>query len=476
MSEPHHKNPSIAIIGAGPAGYPAAFHAADLGFNVTLIDPEAAPGGVCLYKGCIPSKTLLHVASFLNEAKELAAHGITFEGTHIDLDKLRHWKQSVIDKLTGGLGQLCKQRNVTYLQGTANFRDAYTLNIKTKDGQTRQLGFDYAIIATGSKPTRIPSMIESPRVIDSTGALALEDVPESLLVVGGGYIGLELGQVYAALGAKVSVVEMMPHLVPGADQDLIKILFKRLNQQFAAIMLNTRVAHMKEEKDGIRVSLEDKDGKVSQETYAKVLVAIGRKPYTEGLGLENTAVKVTQQGFIETDAQRRTAESTIFAIGDVTGQPMLAHKGTAEAKVAVEAIAGKKVTFDPRAIPAVMFTDPEIAWCGVTESQAKNEGLDISVATFPWAASGRATSLGRNDGLTKIILEAGTNRILGVGLAGHGAGEMISEGVIAVEMGAVAEDLALSIHPHPTLSETLMEAAEAASGQSVHAYRPKRQH
>ncbi len=468
------QSPHVVIIGAGPAGYPAAFHAADLGLNVTLIDPEAAPGGVCLYRGCIPSKALLHIAAFLNEAKALADHGITVENIHIDLDKLRAFKDSVISKLTGGLGQLTKQRKINLVQGTAQFSNAHKVVVTSPDGDTQEVAFDYAVIAAGSVPTKIGAWPESPRILDSTGALGLEDIPASMLVIGGGYIGLELGQVYAALGTEVSVVEMMPQLVPGADKDLVKVLAQRVKKQFKQVMLETKVAGMEDTGDGVKVSLEAKDGQVTEQTYSKVLVAIGRRPTTAGLGLENTQVKVNEQGFIDIDSQCRTAEANIFAIGDVAGQPMLAHKATAEAKVATEVIAGHKVAFAPKAIPAVMFTDPEIAWCGLTEAEAKAQGRDIEVSSFPWAASGRATSLGRSDGVTKLILEPNTHRILGVGIAGPGAGELIAEGTLAVEMAAVAEDLALTIHPHPTLSETLMEAAEAADGQAIHAYRPKR--
>jgi dihydrolipoamide dehydrogenase len=464
----------LVIIGAGPAGYPAAFHAADLGFQVTLIDSEEKPGGVCLYRGCIPSKALLHLAHLVTEVREASAYGISFEGLSIDVDKLRTFKTSVIDKLTGGLGHLTKQRKITYINGRAAFKEPHTLSVQLEDGHSDEVSFDYAIIATGSQPVVIPGWPTCACAMDSTGALALVDIPETMLVVGGGYIGLELGQVYAALGTQVSVVEMMPQLVPGADRDLIKVLEKRLKKQFAEIMLNTRVTEMKETGDGIHVSLAGKDDAVTQKTYDKVLIAIGRRPYCERLGLENTSVALTEQGFIDTDAQRRTAETHIFAIGDIAGQPMLAHKGTAEAKVAVEAIAGHKGIFEPKAIPAVMFTDPEIAWCGLTETQAKEQGISIETTSFSWAASGRATSLGRNDGLTKLILEPDTKRVLGMGLAGCGAGELIAEGVLAVEMGAVAEDLALSIHAHPTLSETIMEAAEAADGQSIHAYRPRK--
>jgi len=458
----------LVVIGAGPAGYPAAFHAADLGLAVTLIDPEAAPGGVCLYRGCIPSKALLHVAALLNETREASVMGVSFQAPAVDRAKLKAWKDAVVSRLTGGLKGLCGQRNVTLLRGRAAFTDAHTIRVEAADGSARDLAFEHAIVATGSRPASIPAAPDSPRVIDSTGALALEDIPDRLLVVGGGYIGLELGQVYAALGAKVSVVEMLPGLLPGADRDLAGLLAKRVKKQFERVRLNTRVTAMRETDDGIVVNSEAEDGTPAEETYDRVLVAVGRRPNTEHIGLDCAGVRVGADGFVEVDEQRRTSSPRIFAAGDVAGQPMLAHKATAEAKAAVEAVLGRKTVFDPAAIPAVAFTDPELAWCGLTEEEADRQGREVEVASFPWAASGRAMTLGRHDGLTKIVAEPGARRVLGVGIAGPGAGELIAEGVLAVEMGAVVEDLALTIHPHPTLSETLMEAAEAFAGQSTH--------
>ena len=461
------KSAQLVVLGGGPGGYPAAFYAADLGMQVTLVDLQDTPGGVCLHRGCIPSKALLHVAAVLNEAREAPAFGVTFGEPQLDVDTLREWKNDVVRKLTGGLGMLGKQRKVEYLQGRGTFVDAHTLEIAT-DGDTIRLTFEHAIIATGSEPARIPGFPESPRVMDSTGALALPDIPETLLVVGGGYIGLELGQAYAAFGSKVSVVEMLPSILAGADADLSKVPQQRFKKQFEAIMVNTRVVEMKENGERIAVTFEPQGKEAETIEYDRVLVSVGRKPNSRDLGLENTAVKVGDDGFIEIDAQRRTAEASIFAIGDVAGQPMLAHKATAEGKVAVEAIAGKKTIFDPRAIPAVVFTDPEVAWCGLTEAEAAEQGIPVKVGRFPWAASGRATTLGRADGVTKIIADPETERILGVGMSGPGAGELIAEGTLAIEMGAVVGDLALTIHPHPTLSETIMEAAEAFHGTATH--------
>lgn len=462
---------SILVIGAGPGGYAAAFHAADLGMNVTLVDPEANPGGVCLYRGCIPSKALLHVAGFLHEAEMAAEWGVSVGKPDVDLDRLREWKQSVVKGLTGGLGQLTKQRKIAYVRGTAAFEDATHVTVETEGGETQSLSFDHAIVASGSKPSVIPGLPESERIMSSREALDLPDIPERLLVVGGGYIGLELGQVYASLGARVSVVEMLPEILPGADRDLVRPLAQRLKTQFETIMTGTKVSAMAEEKKGIRVTFEG--GDAAEVVYDRILVAVGRKPYTEGLGLENTKAEVTDAGFIAVDMQRRTAEPTIFAIGDVAGQPMLAHKASHEARVAVEAAAGKKTAFDPKAIPAVVFSDPEIAWAGLTQAQAEKDGIETKVVTFPWAASGRATTLSRKDGLTKLLLDPSDGRVLGVGLVGHGAGELLAEGALAIEMGAVAEDLALTIHAHPTLSETMMEAAEAFVGFSTHFYRKR---
>jgi dihydrolipoamide dehydrogenase len=469
----------VVVIGGGPGGYTAAFYAADLGMQVTLIDPAVNPGGVCLYRGCIPSKALLHVADVLNEAKHADAWGISFGAPKIDVNRLRGFKEKVVTQLTGGLGQLSKQRKITYIQGTAAFSGASSLEVTAAGSSTgsgsaaQRLTFEHAIIATGSHPTKVPGLsIDSPRVMDSTGALDLPDIPKSLLVVGGGYIGLELGTVYAALGTKVTVVEMTAGLLPGADRDLVNILARRIESICEAVLLNTKVVSMKEQKDGIAVSLESADGKKEQ-VFDRVLVSIGRRPNPVP-GVEKTKVVVNQRGFVEVDAQRRTAEPSIYAIGDVAGEPMLAHKAFHEARVAVEAIAGHKVAYEPLAIPAVVFTDPELAWCGMTEAEAQQAKREVTVARFPWGASGRALTLDRPDGLTKLILDAGTERILGVGIVGPGAGELIAEGVLAVEMGANATDLKMSIHPHPTLSETVMESAETFFGHATHIYRPKR--
>jgi dihydrolipoamide dehydrogenase len=463
----------VAVLGAGPGGYAAAFYAADLGMQVALIDEEKNPGGVCLYRGCIPSKALLHVAKVVDEARHAGKWGVSFGEPVIDVDKLRAFKQGVVDKLTGGVGSVAKLRKVRFVQGRATLTGPTSLRVSGAGGDT-DLQFQHLILATGSHPTRIPSLsLDSPRMMDSTSGLELPDLPKSLLVIGGGYIGLELGSVYATLGSKVSVVEMTPGLLPGADRDLVGVLEKRLKALFAAILLNTKVVKVADEGRGIRVTF---DGEVAEkeQVFDRVLVAIGRRPNSKIPGLETTRVRVDTKGFIETDGQRRTAEPTIFAIGDVAGEPMLAHKASHEARVAVEAIAGHKAVFEPQAIPAVVFTDPEIAWCGLTEAQAKADGVDVEIAKFPWGASGRAITVDRPEGLTKLVLEPKTGRILGVGIAGSGAGELIAEGVLAIEMGATAEDLKLVIHPHPTLSETLMESAEVFFGQSTHVFRPKK--
>jgi len=463
----------LVVLGAGPGGYAAAFYAADLGMQVALIDMEKNPGGVCLYRGCIPSKALLHVAKVIDEAKHADRWGVAFEEPRIDVDKLRGFKQGVVDKLTAGVGSVAKLRKVKFIQGRATLTGPTSLTVAGANGNT-DVQFEHLILATGSHPTKIPSLsLESPRMMDSTSALELPDVPQSLLVIGGGYIGLELGTVYATLGSKVSVVEMTPGLLPGADRDLVAVLEKRLKGLFASIMLNTKVVQVIEDGTGIRVTFEG-DGAEKEQVFERVLVAVGRRPNSNVPGLDTTHVKVDAKGFIETDRQRRTAEPTIFAIGDVAGEPMLAHKASHEARVAVEAIAGHKAVFEPQAIPAVVFTDPEIAWCGMTEAQAQAEGVEFEVAKFPWGALSRAITVDRPEGLTKLIVEKGTGRILGVGLAGSGAGELIAEGALAIEMGASAEDLKLVIHPHPTLSESLMEAAEVFFGQSTHVYKPKR--
>jgi dihydrolipoamide dehydrogenase len=464
----------LVVVGGGPGGYAAAFLAADLGLSVALVDPEVNPGGVCVYRGCIPSKALLHVANLITESRHAKAWGIEFGEPAINLEQLRGFKDNVVKRLTSGTGQLVKHRKVQYLQGWAEIVDAHNLTVKLTKGGDEAVQFEHALLATGSLPAIPPMLkVDDPRVMDSTAALDLPDIPKSLLVVGGGYIGLELGSVYATLGSAVTIVEMTAGLLPGADRDLVDVLAKRVAKTMKSVLLETRVVGMKAEAKGIRVTVE---GKVdaNEQVFDRVLACVGRRPNSAIPGLDTTNVQVDQRGFIMVDEQRRTHEPSIFAIGDVVGEPMLAHKASHEGRVAVEVIAGENVAFMPRAIPAVVFTDPEIAWAGLTEAQAQKEGRAIAVAKFPWAASGRAITLDRTDGLTKLILDPKTERLLGVGLVGPGAGELIAEGVLAIEMGANATDLKLTIHPHPTLTETMMESAEVFFGQATHVYRPKR--
>jgi dihydrolipoamide dehydrogenase len=466
---------SVAVIGGGPGGYAAAFLAADLGLKVTLIDPEINPGGVCLYRGCIPSKALLHVAKLIDESRHASNWGIEYADPKIDLPRLRSWKEGVVKKLTGGLGILSKQRKVEYIQGKAAFENSNTLHITRSNATEESRTFDRIIIATGSRPSIIPSLkLETPRMMDSTSALDLSEVPGTLLVIGGGYIGLELGTVYAALGCKVSVVEMLSGLLPGADRDLVLPLHKRLEKGFDSILLNTTVAAVKEEPNGIRVTFDGPEVKEREKLFDKVLVSVGRKPNSEIPGLDKTQVKIGPRGFIQVNKQLQTDDPAIYAIGDVVGEPMLAHKASHEGRTAAEAIAGHKVAFEPNAIPAVVFTDPEIAWCGLTETLAQKDNREIKVAKFPWAASGRALTIDRTEGMTKLIIDPQTERVLGVGIVGAGAGELIAEGVLAIEMGALAKDVALTIHPHPTLSETVMNSAEVFFGTATDIYRPKR--
>src|SRR5450432_991837 len=427
---PEAKN--IAVVGAGPGGYAAAFLAADLGMTVTLIDPEVNPGGVCLYRGCIPSKALLHIAKLIEEAEQAKNWGIDFAAPKIDLARLRSFKEGVVKKLTSGLGLLSKQRKVTYVQGRAAFENSTTLQVTKADGSTQSLSFDRIILATGSRPAIVPTLkLDTPRMMDSTGALNLEDIPGTLLVVGGGYSGLELGSVYAALGTKVTVVEMLPGLLPGADRDLVLPLHKRLEKMFEGILLNTTVVSVKDEGNGIRATLKGQDGNTQEKVFDRVLVSVGRRPNSEIPGLDKTQVKVSPKGFIQVNKQLQTDDPAIYAIGDVVGEPMLAHKAMHEGRTAVEAIAGHKVAFEPAAIPAVVFTDPEVAWAGMTETQAQKENREIKVAKFPWAASGRAATLDRTEGLTKLLIDPQTERVLGVGITGVGAGDMIAEGVLA---------------------------------------------
>ena len=467
----------LVVIGAGPGGYAAAFYAADRGMKVTLVDPEKNPGGVCVYRGCIPSKALLHVADVISESKHAADFGVEFGKPKIDLNRLRDFKNKVVGQLTSGAGQVRNLRKIAHIQGMASFRDNRTLDVDKVDGTKETLTFEHCIIATGSVPTKIPGIsIESDRLMDSTGALDLPDIPGSLLVVGGGYIGLELGSVYAALGSKVTVVEMTDGLLPGADRDLVNILAKRIETICEAVWLNTKVTRItaKNTKEPLTVTFEG-EGFTGDKAFDRVLVSIGRRPNASVPGLDKLRVKVDKRGFIEVSESRETGEPGIYAIGDVAGEPMLAHKASHEGRAAVDAIAGdRNVAFQPAAIPAVVFTDPEIAWAGLTETEAEKRGIKVSVARFPWGASGRAISLGRTDGVTKLIVHPASERVLGVGICGPGAGELISEGVLAIEMGATARDMAMTIHPHPTLSETVMESAEVFFGHATHVYRPRR--
>jgi dihydrolipoamide dehydrogenase len=464
----------VAVVGAGPGGYAAAFKAADMGLEVTLIDAEKNPGGTCLYRGCIPSKALLHVAKLLRNAREAEHWGITFAQPDIALDKIRQTTEDVVMKLTGGLGQLSKARKINYVQGRANFTSSNTLEVFEED-DIYTIEAEHTILAAGSRPALFGQLIDSPRVMNSTTALLLPDLPKNMLVIGAGYIGLELGSVYAALGTQVTVVEMTPTALPGADQDLVKPLQQRLDKDMHEMFFNTKVAEMKQVKNGVQVTLEGKNIEKPTRVFEKVLVCVGRKPNSSGLGLQNTKVEVDDRGFVVVDAQMRTTDPSIFAIGDIVGNPMLAHKASAEGRVAADVIAGHKTAFEPMAIPAVVFTDPEIAWCGMTELDAKRDGRDIMVHRFPWAASGRAMTLNRTDGLTKLICDPETDQVLGMGIVGEGAGELISEGVLALEMGALASDLDMTIHPHPTLSETVMESAASVYGMSTHIFRPKKE-
>lgn len=458
----------LAVIGGGPGGYAAAFYAADRGMSVTIIDVSERLGGVCLQVGCIPSKALLHAAYLLEETREAKKLGLDFGEPKINLDALRKWKENVVGKLTGGLGQLAKQRKVQFVRGRAVFIDNERLTLE--DSDVEMISFEKAIVATGSSPLIPPALrIDSPRVMDSSRALELPEIPKRLLVIGGGYIGLELATVYAALGSEVVIVEMTDGLLPGVDRDLVRPVQLRLKKS-AKIHLNTKVVSMKEKGDKLHVALEGEES--GEQTFDYALVAVGRRPNSSGLGLENTDAKIDKRGFIEVDAQRRTRDQRIWAIGDVAGEPMLAHKAHREGKVAVEAILGEPAAYDPLAMPAVVFTNPEIAWCGLTETQAKAAERSVEVARFPWGASGRAVTLERTDGMTKIVFDPESQLVLGVGIVGPNAGELIAEGVLAIEMGAVAHDLADSIHPHPTLSETVMNSADLFLGSATDIYRP----
>jgi dihydrolipoamide dehydrogenase len=465
----------VVVLGSGPGGYTAAFRAADLGKKVVLIERYSTLGGVCLNVGCIPSKALLHTAKVITEAEETEHHGLSFGKPNIDLDKLRNWKANdVVGKLTGGLAQMAKARGVTVVNGVGSFTSPNQIAVSASDGKTTTIGFENAIIAAGSQATKFPGAPEDERIMDSTGALALADIPKRLLVIGGGIIGLEMGTVYDALGSKVSVVEFMDGLITGCDRDLVRPLQKRMEKRFESIMLSTKVSKIEAKKDGIHVSFEGENAPKGTEVYDRVLVSIGRRPNGKNIGAENAGIAVDDRGFINVDKQMRTNVPHIFAIGDIVGQPMLAHKATHEAKVAAEVIAGHKVEFVASVTPSVAYTDPEVAWVGMTETEAKAKGIEIEKASFPWAASGRALSIARTEGATKLIFDKVTHRVIGAGIVGINAGELLAETVLAIEMGADAHDLGLTIHAHPTLSETVCFAAELKEGTITDMMPPKK--
>ncbi|WP_239289490.1 dihydrolipoyl dehydrogenase [Candidatus Nitrotoga sp. 1052] len=463
----------IVVLGAGPGGYAAAFRAADLGKQVILIERHSKLGGVCLNVGCIPSKALLHVAKIITEADEISHHGVTFSKPTIDINKIRSWKESIIAKLTGGLAALSKQRKVNVVYGVAKFSSPNSITVETSDG-SKTITFDNAIIAAGSSVARIPGFpYDDPRLIDSTGALLLQDIPERMLIIGGGIIGLEMGTVYDALGSKISVVELADGLIPGADRDLVRPLHKRIEKRYEAIYLKTKVTKIEAQKEGLNITFEG-DNAPQPQLYDRVLLAVGRRPNGHEINAAAAGVVVNERGFIPVDKQQRSNVPHIYAVGDIVGDPMLAHKATHEGKVAAEVIAGHKAGFDALTIPSVAYTDPEISWMGLTETQAKAQGIAYEKASFPWAASGRALSMGREEGLTKLLYDPQTKCILGAGIVGCNAGELIAETVLALEMGANMEDIGLTIHPHPTLSETVGFAAEIAEGSITDLYMPRK--
>ncbi len=467
------RSASLVVLGAGPGGYTAAFRAADLGLKVTLVERWEMLGGVCLNVGCIPSKALLHAASVIEDTREMSAHGIVFGEPQLDFAKLRGWKSSVVKRLTGGLVMLAKQRKVEVVRGEAKFLSPHVLEVKGPAG-TQTIRFEQCIIAAGSESVRLPFVPQDPRIIDSTGALELPAKPGRFLVIGGGIIGLEMACVYDALGAKVSVVELTPQLMPGCDPDLVRPLEKRIRARYGEILLNTRVTAVTAAADGIHVSMEPQGGAPSTRIYDYVLVAVGRSPNGHRIAAEQAGVQVDKTGFIATDKQMRTNVPHIFAIGDIVGQPMLAHKATHEGKVAAEVAAGHKSFFDARVIPSVAYTDPEVAWVGLTETGAKAQNITFEKAVFPWVASGRSLSIGRDEGFTKLLFDPPTRRVLGGGIVGTNAGELIAEVALAIETGSDAADIGLTVHPHPTLSETVAMAAEAFDGTLTDLYLPKK--
>ncbi len=464
----------VVVIGGGPGGYAAAFYAADQGKQVILIEKDENLGGVCLNRGCIPSKALLHASKMIHEAKESAHRGIVFDNPTINLDKLRDWKNSILGKLSGGISALAKSRGVDVIYGRGHFENSHTLRVETSDGQ-QFISFEHAIIATGSRAA-LPRVFDlgNPRIMTSRGALEVEEIPEELLVIGGGYIGMELGSVYSALGSKVTLVEALPAIIAAADPDLVKPVLKYAEDNFKDVRLNTKIISMATQGPKIKVVIESPEGEQSEELFDRVLVSVGRVPANKQLGLDNTKVELDDKGFIKVNEKQQTGDSNIYAIGDCAGGMMLAHKASKEARIAVEVILGEDSIWDNFVVPAVVFTDPEIAWVGLTETEAKEKGQKVKVAKFPWSASGRALTFDRTDGLTKIIVCPETERVLGIGLVGHGAGELVGEATLAVEMGATARDLAETIHAHPTLSETIMESAEAFFGHATHIATRKR--
>ena len=468
------KHTDILVIGSGPGGYAAAFRAADLGREVTLVDKDPTLGGVCLNRGCIPSKTLLHISKVLEEAESLKKMGVTFTKPTIDIDLVRDWKNKVVSQLSGGIGQMAKARKVNTIQAEATFLSDNEVQLKS-ESSTETITFDNCIIASGSSSTIIPGIpFDNENVLTSKTALDLEKIPKSLLVIGGGYIGLEMGTVFSALGSSVSLAEFLPNLLPGADPDLVKPLARKLKKEFSEILLSTKITKVEEAKSGAMDVTMEKNGEEVTKQYEQVLVSVGRKPNTEKMGVDKTNIKVDEQGFISVDKFQKTSVKNIFAIGDIVGNPMLAHKATHEGKVAAEVICGLPAAFDAKAIPAVIFTDPEIAWVGVTETEAKESGILYEKGEFPWAASGKSLALGRNEGRTKILFDKDTKRTIGVGIVGPNAGDLISEGALAIEMGADAEDISLTVHPHPTLGETFANAAEVFEGTVTDLYIPKK--
>ena len=470
----NNKHTDILVIGSGPGGYAAAFRAADLGREVTLVDKDPTLGGVCLNRGCIPSKTLLHIAKVLEEAESLKKMGVTFTKPTIDIDLVRDWKNKVVSQLSGGIGQMAKARKVNTIQAEATFLSDNKVQLKS-ESSTETITFDHCVVASGSSSSIIPGIpFDNENVLTSKTALDLKKIPESLLVIGGGYIGLEMGTVFSALGSSVSVAEFLPNLLPGADPDLVKPLARKLKKEFSEIHLSTKITKVEQAKSGVMDVTMEKNGEEITKQYEQVLVSVGRKPNTEKMGVDKTNIKVNEQGFISVDKYQQTSVKNIFAIGDIVGNPMLAHKATHEGKVAAEVICGLPAAFDAKAIPAVIFTDPEIAWVGVTETEAKESGIPYEKGEFPWAASGKSLALGRNEGRTKILFDKDTKRTIGVGIVGPNAGDLISEGALAIEMGADAEDISLTVHPHPTLGETFANAAEVFEGTVTDLYIPKK--